>query len=390
MLKAYKYRIYPNNEQRQMIEMHFGHRRHVYNWALAQKEQYYRETGKNLSKRQLQDRLVARKKEEEWLSEVNSQTLLAALDTLHTAFLNFFKGRSRFPCYKKKYCNYQSFQCPQHVKLDEEEGLVSLPKIRGIKIKLHRYFVGKIKTCTVSKTPSNKYYISILVDDGQELPAETDKITESKTVGIDLGLKDFCIDSKGGREESHKSLEKAVKREKLLYRRLSKKQKGSNNRKKARTRLAKHKEKIANKRTDKIHKVTAKLVYESQDTCFALEDLNVKGMLKNGKLAKAIQEASWSKFVTALTYKASWKGKKVFLIDRWFPSSKCCSDCGYINEDLTLATRYWQCKSCGAEHDRDINAARNIKTFALRELLGQGLPEVKPVDHALTGTAPVV
>lgn len=205
-MRAYKYRIYPNGEQKVLLAKHFGCVRHVYNWALAEKEKHYKETGKSLSKRQLQDLLVASKKDDkEWLNEVNSQSLLASLVHLDTAFTNFFRGRAKFPRFKSKYSGWQSYQCPQHVTVDFDNNRINLPKLKGIKAKLHRPFVGKIKTVTIKRSPSGKYYASVLVENGAIDPVLA-LIEPEHTVGLDVGLTSFLIDSAGNKSDNPRLL----------------------------------------------------------------------------------------------------------------------------------------------------------------------------------------
>jgi len=384
--KAYQYRIYPNKEQRELLAQHFGCARWVYNWGLAKKKQYYEEHQKSISKRHLQDELVALKKTEDkkWLNEVNSQTLLAALVNLDKAFKNFFSKKHKFPKFKKKYSGHQSYQCPQHVTVDFTNSVIDLPKIKQIKAKFHREFVGKIKTCTIKKTATDKYYISILVETENCIPIST-TVEPEYTVGIDFGIKELLITSNGATEKNNKYLSKSIKKIKKLQKQLAKKQAKSANRAKVRKKLARAYEKTANQRLDNAHQASAKLVYKSQDTSFAVEDLHIKGMMKNHKLAKAIGDCGWGIFLKTLEYKSSWSGKNVIKIDRWLPSSKTCSGCGNVKSELSLSERSYSCEKCGLEIDRDHNAAINIKNFALAKL-GLGQPEDKLVDHALAGS----
>lgn len=385
MLKAYKYRIYPTAEQKTMFAQHFGCSRWVYNWGLAKKQEHYKETKKSLSKRDLQDKLVYLKKTEEkkWLKEVNSQTLLATLGHLDKAFKRFFHKKAKFPKFKSKYNGHQSYQCPQHVKVNIENSLIDLPKIKNIKANFHRKFIGKIKTCTIKKTPTNKYFISILVETNDIEPIAV-PVEATQTVGIDLGIKELLITSHGTTEANNKFLAKSTNKLRKLQRRLSKKEKGSSNRAKARKKLAIVHEKVANQRLNAIHQASAKLVYKSQDTSFALEDLNVKGMMSNHKLARAIADCGWRIFQNALEYKCKWNGKNVIKISRWEASSKTCSSCHNVKRSLSLSERTYCCDNCGFVIDRDLNAAINIKKFALAKL-GLDWPQDKPVDHALAG-----
>jgi putative transposase len=287
---------------------------------------------------------------------------------LDKAFINFFKKNADFPKFKAKRRSRASCQFPQAVKVDFEEYQVFIPKLKYVKFARDRKFQGLIKTCTVSKTKTNKYYISILVEDGLELPKKQ-KINENNTLGIDLGIKDFLVLSNSTKIPNPKFLEKAENKIAKRHRELSKKQKGSNNKEKARIKLAKTYEKITNQRDDFLHKLSHKLVTENQITTLCFEDLNVSGMMKNSRLAKSIGSASWSKFVSMVKYKADWYGKNAIQIGRFDASSKTCT-CGAKNDSLALKDRFWACSSCGTTHDRDILAANNVKRFALMQKLG--------------------
>ena len=369
-MRAYKYRIYPNPEQRVLIEKHFGCSRHVYNWALAEKDRHYKETGKSLSKRQLQDRLVASKKDDKgWLKEVNSQSLLASLANLDTAFSNFFQGRTKFPKFKSKYSGWQSYHCPQHVTVDFHKSVINLPKLKGIKAKLHRSFSGKVKTVTIKRSPSGKYFASVLVDDGVSDPVPV-TIEQEKTIGLDVGLTEFLIDSEGNKTENPRILKASLVRLAVEQKKLARRKKGSSNRAKQKRKVSIIHEKVANRRYDFIHQTTANLADKNHATTFAVEDLNIKGMVKNHKLARAIQDAGWGMFLTTLKYKCRWNGKNLVRIGRFQPSSKLCNCCGYKMEAMPLSVREWQCPDCKSVNDRDINAARNIRDIGLADSLG--------------------
>lgn len=380
-MRAYKYRIYPTHDQRVLIEKHFGCSRHVYNWALGEKEKHYKETGKSLSKRQIQDRLVASKKDgKEWLTEVNSQSLLASLANLDTAFSNFFQGRSGFPKFKSKYSGWQSYQCPQHVTVDFEKAVINLPKLKGIKARLHRSFFGKIKTVTVKRSPSGKYFASVLVDDGAIDPVPA-VIEPEDTIGLDVGLSDFLIDSNGQKTENPRILKASMVRLAVEQKKLARKKKGSGNRARQKRIVSIIHEQVANRRYDFIHQVTAKLADKNHATTIAVEDLNIKGMVKNHKLARAIQDASWGMFLTTLDYKCRWNGKNLIRIGRFQPSSKLCNGCGHKMESMPLSIREWKCPICHSVNDRDINAARNIRDIGLADSLGHSdCIKSSPVD----------
>lgn len=362
MLKAYKYRMYPTKEQQDMFSQHFGACRFIYNWALEQKIKTYEQDGKSVSRFALNTKITGLKTEHEWLQDINSQSLQGATLNLENAFTKFFREKKGFPHFKSRKNPVQSFSVPQFYKVDFDANKVKLPKIGWVTTKLHRKYTGIGKTATVSKTATGKYYISILVDDEQESPVKS-IFDEKVTVGIDVGIKDFAVLSNGEKIENPKYLKNSMNSLAVLQRRLSRKQKGSKNKAKAILAVAKLHEKIGNQRHDFQHKLSSKLISENQ--AVALETLNVGGMLKNHCLAQSIADASWSSFVTKLEYKAEWCGKTILRIGQFEPSTKICSICGYYNEKLTLAVREWQCPDCKTNHDRDINAAINIKKFAL-------------------------
>lgn len=358
MLKAFKYRLYPNEAQKVLLNKHIGASRFIFNLALETKTTAYAGSGVNLSCFDLIKQIPELKKECEWLKEVNSQSLQAPIRNLDNAFTRFFKGQGNFPEYKSKWKGKQSFHIPQNVKV--EDGRLVIPKFKkkGIKIKLHRLLQGEIKSATISRTPTGKYFVSILCETGTECLPKT-KVKQETTVGVDLGIKDFLITSDGEVVDNPKYLRKAESKLKYIQRKCSK-YKG----KRTKHKLAKLHEKVANQRKDFLHKQSSKLVKECRT--IAIEDLNVKGMLKNHCLAKSISDVGWSMFTTMLGYKCEWYGVNLLKIGRFEPSSKTCSNCGTVNKELALKDREWTCKSCGTHHDRDINAAVNIKNFALR------------------------
>ena len=373
MFRAYKYRIYPSELQKELIAKHIGSSRFVYNLALETKNTAYLGSKHNFSPIDLIKQLPDLKKECPWLKEVNSQSLQQSIQNMDIAFKKFFKGAG-FPKFKSKHRGKQSFSIPQNVIV--ENNLLIIPKFKeGIDIVLHREIKGTIKSATVSVTPTGKYFVSILVDTNTEMPTKA-PITENATIGIDLGIKDFAITSDGEVFENPKNLRKAQSKLKYVQRKYSK-----NKGKRTKQRLALLHEKVVNKRKDFLHKTSTKLIRENQTIC--LEDLAVSNMVKNHNLAQAISDVSWSTFVTMLEYKSDWYGKNILRIGRFAPSSKTCSCCGTINKDLTLKDRSWTCPKCNSVLDRDVNSAINIKSFALKNYLS-GEHTLKNQDELLT------
>lgn len=382
-LKTYKYRLYPNADQRQRLAQHFGACRFIYNHCLGRKIQEYTVNGVNLSKYDLMREVTQLKQTPEysWLKLINAQSLQSAVEHLDSAYTQFFRKGHGFPKFKSKKHNRNSCAFRQDSKVDFTKNKLFLMKFRdGIKCKFSRNFEGQIRTVTIKQVPSGKYFACILVNesvpDVSKFPLDYDK-----AIGIDVGIKTFATLSSGVKIDNPKYFVKSQKKLAKLQRNLSRKKKGSNNRNKQRVKVALQYEKITNQRLDFIHKVTRQLVDENQVTTFCLETLNVKGMMSNRKLSKSIGDASWSTFVNALTYKSGWLGKNILHIGRFSPSSKVCDACGVINSKLKLSDREWTCE-CGVTHDRDILAARNIKHFAFSDqnLIGQTLPKSTPAE----------
>ena len=374
--RAYRYRLYPNEEQKVLIAKHLGSCRFIYNYALDKKVKAYQVDGTNLSRFDIQADLPNMKKSDEycWLKEVNSLSLQASLANLDSAYTKFFREHKGFPNFKSKKDSKQSFSIPQNTKVDFENGRVFIPKFKiGIKAKLHRTFEGIVKSSTITRTSTGKYFISILVEVNEsDVPMKP--ICESKAVGIDLGIKTFAALSDGTEIPNHKYLKRSIKKVKRLQRSLSHKTKGSKNRERARIRLARAHERVSNQRNDFLHKVTHKLVSEYDTIC--LETLSASNMVKNHRLAQALEDVSISSFNTLLEYKAKEHGVNILRIGRFEPSSKMCT-CGYINHNLTLSMRRWTCPVCGVTHDRDLLAANNIKRFAFNKLNTAGTAGIK-------------
>lgn len=291
-----------------------------------------------------------------WLKEINSQSLQQSIQNLETAYGNFFRKKSKFPRFKKK-SNHQSFRVPQHISLKNDT--LFIPKFKdGIPIVIHRKMEGEIKSVTISRTPTNKYFASILM----EVPRKS-KVKTGKSIGIDLGITDFIVTSDGEKIKNPNFSRSYKNKLSKAQKHLSRKTKGSNRYKKQRMKVARIHEKITNSRIDFHHKLSTRLINE-YDT-ISLESLAVKNMIRNRNLSYSISDSSWTSFVSMLEYKAQWYGKSVIKIDRWYPSSKTCSSCDYIIDRLPLSVRKWKCPKCGDNHDRDINASKNINRQGL-------------------------
>lgn len=357
LLRAYKYRIYPNREQREYFAKCFGCSRFIYNKILSDKIDHYKETGEMLKNTPAQY-----KEAYEWLREVDSLALANAGLNLDKAYKNFFRDKSvGFPKFKSRKTNRFSYTTNnQKGTVSIENGYIKLPKLKSkVKIVKHREFDGTIKSCTISQTPSGKYFASVLVENEiKELPKIENK------VGIDLGLKEFAICSNGNRYANPKYLRKSEKRLKKLQKDLSRKAKGSQNRAKARVKVAKLHEKIANQRKDFLHKISSQIISENQ--AIVIEDLRVSNMLKDHKLAKAISEVSWTEFRTMLEYKANWYGREIVVAPSNYASSQLCSGCGNkSSQTKDLSLRTYICSECGLEIDRDYNASLNLLKLAM-------------------------
>ncbi|MGB3401583.1 MAG: RNA-guided endonuclease TnpB family protein [Microcoleaceae cyanobacterium] len=364
MLKATKYRIYPTKEQRQHLAQSFGCCRFAWNYALNLTNETYKATGKGLSRFAIQKEITQLKRLHEWMKEPYSQCLQVVALNLSRAFINFFEKRASFPQFKSKH-HKQSIQYPQNVSVLKNG--IKFPKMGVVDAKIHRLVEGKVKTVTVSMNCKGQYFASVLIETAQDCPR---KSSQGKAVGIDLGLTYFAITSDGSKFDNPKWINKHERHLKQKQKRLSRRLKGSNNRNKTRKQVAGVHNKITRCREDFLHKLSRRIVNENQVIC--VENLNIKGMVKNHCLAKAISQVGWGQLCTMLKYKAEWDGKVYLEVDRFFPSSKTCHVCLNQVKSLPLDIRQWKCSNCGTKHDRDINAAINIREEGLRILSTSG------------------
>lgn len=389
ILKAYRYRLYPNAVEQNKLAQHFGCTRLVFNLYLEANQKTYEETGKGIKPYAFIVSLPKLKKTQEYsfLKDVNSQSLQSSVLNAGKALDNFFANRAGYPRFKNKRSGRQSFQCPQNVRvhfdpesLTSTKGVIELPKIGRIKAKLHRRFVGDVATVTIIKEPSGKYYASVLVDDGVE-PPKADIVSEDRTAGCDAGIKTALVvsypDGTVKKFDNHRRLIKGLKRLKIEQKILARKKVSyveqtncegktfqqrlpSKGYSKQREKLSKLHEYIRHCRLNDVHQISHTLANDNQVTSYVIEDLNIKGMVKNHKLARAILDVGIGHLYRCLEYKLQTNGKNLIRADRFYPSSKRCCFCGHRHQGLTLKDRQWQCEVCGQKHDRDECAARNL------------------------------
>lgn len=367
MKQAFKYKIYPNALQREYFAKCFGCVRFFYNKSLQDKIDAYEQEKKTINPTPAQY-----KEQHEFLKEVDSLALANAQLARETAYKNFFAHRSQFPNFKSKK-NDQSYTTNNqggNVKFSDNNRYITIPKCKRIRIKKHRDFIGTIKSVTVSMTCGCKYYISLLVETNDKVQLEPSK----DILGIDLGIKSFLVDSNGKTYENPKYFAKLEKRLSIEQRKLSHMQKGSKNRNKQRIKVANIHAKINNQRNNFLHKLSTKLIRENQ--VIAVETLDVKNMEQNKLVAKSVVDASFSRFLTYLDYKAKWYGRTIIKVDKYYASSQTCSNCGFKNEKVkNLSVRSWTCPNCGTKHNRDVNAAKNILSEAIKMLKAGAQPD---------------
>ena len=376
MIETYRFRLYPTKEQEMLLNKHFGSVRFIYNWALEYDTKKYAQTQKHLGWISILNSGDYKKLKEEnpWLKEINSQSLQNSVSHLDKAFQRFFRHQSRFPKFKSKFDSNQSFEIPANTKIDFKAKKIQIPKFIKTKacdnrlkfVLSRRVKKGKIGTATVSKNPAGQYFISFIVHTNEQYPEFQKEITKENSLGIDFGLKHFLNFSNGEKIDSPEYFKKALDKLALEQRKLSKKQKGSKNKEKQRLKVARVHQHIVDQRQDFLHKLSTGIVKESQFDVFCLEDLNLNGMKKIW--GRKVSDLSYCAFQQMLSYKCIKYGKKMIKIGRFEPSSQICSNCGH-RQKMSLDERTYKCPECGNKMDRDVNAALNIRNFALRDIL---------------------
>ena len=390
MLRTYKYRMYPTSSQQNQINDNIDACRFVYNWALEKSTDTYKNDAVTLSAYDMHSKLPVLKQEHLFLKIAYSQSLQQSVRRVCKARQHFFRrvkngdGKPGYPKFRSRRHHRQSFDVPQNVRVDFDSRKAYVPKIGWVKTIFHRHFKGKIKTCTViSMRSTGKCFICIVVEDGKALPKKK-RMTKKKSIGIDIGLKTYATVSNGMKIENPRFLQSKLKRVKCLQRRLSRKKKGSKNREKAKTRYGKCHEKIANQRRDFQQKLSTKLVRENQG--IMVETLNVSGMVKNRRLSRAISDAAWSYFFKMLRYKSELYGLTLIEVGMFEPTTKLCHRCGFKNDELALSDREWICPECKTHHDRDLNAAGNIKMIGFNAHHTSREPREGPVELSHKGS----
>ncbi len=367
--KAVKVQIYPRESDKELLAKHFGVKRFIFNKFLEIRQREYLENKVSIGYNACSALITEMKKqpEYEWLSEVNSQSIQAALKDLDSAYDRFFRKISKFPKFKSKHNSNQSFKVPQFAKIDWEAKTLKLPKFKT-PFKFKGKYSGelvKVNSVSITKNASGKYFASI-----QGKFEIDEKESTGEIIGVDLGIKTLLVDSNGTEIENERFLKKHLKKLKYLQRQHSKKKKGSKSRERSRIKLAVEYQKVTDQRNNYLHQVSTKLINENQ--VIVLEDLAVMNMVKNHKLAQAISDVSWGSLVSMLKYKATWYNRQVIQVDRFYPSSKTCSHCHHLMPSMDLSVREWTCPSCGSHHDRDVNAAKNILRQGLNIMSGLG------------------
>jgi putative transposase len=360
--KVYRFRMRPTKAQEAGLYRMAGARRFIYNWALSRRKSYYAEHGKGISARELSSELTALKSQPEtlWLKEAHSQMLQQALKDLDRAFRNFFEKRGRFPRFRSRKAGYLTFRIPQRVRV--EDGRVYVPKVGWVRIRQSRGVEGTTKSATFKRDATGHWYVALTTE--FEIP-DVEPPAPVNPVGVDLGLKDLFVLSDGERVRALRFARRAERRLGRVQKDLSRKKPGSRRREKAKRRVARVHRKVSNQRSDFLHKLTTDLTRKYD--CICVEDLNTKGLAKT-KLSRSVLDAAFGEFLRQVEYKATWSFKRSIKVGRFFPSTKLCSGCGALNPNLTLVDRTWLCSSCGTQHDRDLNAARNILAEGMRVL----------------------